>query len=197
MLKVAFQLVLGFCLISLTVCAQDDTFFEGSTTPRLDSLRNLLPHRKDTITANDLNIALEIRKSSRRYTMDHRVYTYIIRGALNADQPEVAERYARELFPVFQMLHLSRYRMNRGIECRNLCFILSDYYYEKGDIRRGNYFQKLTLTRFHARFCGTGKWGQDYRLMLQLIEQQKAAGQLLKAKHWQRKAKRFHRRHLV
>lgn len=195
MLKAFLLVALVLSLSSTNTHAQDDLWLEEPSS-RLDSLRSLLPHWKDTISANDLNIALEIRKSSRRYAIDHRVYTHIIRGALKTGQPELAERYSRELFPVFQLLRLSRNRFNRGIECRNLCFILSDYYYEKGDIRRGNYFLKLTLTRFVARFCGTGAKQADYRLMLQLIDRYEEAGQKPKAKHWRQQAKRYHRRHL-
>lgn len=164
--------------------------------PYLDSLKALLPYSREVIPDNTLEVALKIRNENRSYAIQHRVYTPIVLGALELDQPEIAERYARELFPVFQLLRLNRQRLTRGIECRGICFYLSDYYYDKGNIVRSNYYRKLTLVRFVARFCGTGAKADDYRLMLQLIERYEEAGQMQKAKHWRQKAKRYHRRYL-
>lgn len=164
--------------------------------PYLDSLRTLIPFSNEVIPDYTLEVALKIRNESRSYAIQHRVYTHIVRGALKLDEPEIAERYARELFPVFQLIRLNRQHMSRSIECRGICFYLSDYYYNKGDIARSNYYRKLTLVRFVARFCGTGAKSDDYRLMLQLIERYEEAGQTMKAKHWRQKAKRYHRRYL-
>lgn len=177
------------------VHAQDE-FLADPANHYPDSLKELLRKPFDSLSVQDLTIALEIRHYSKRYALNNRIYTTIIRSTLKVDQPELAERYARELFPVFQLLNLNREHKTRGIECRNVCFYLSEYYYNKGNFQKGNYYRKLTLTRFLSRFCGTGAIQHDYKLMLELIDNYQKAGRSAKAKHWQRKAKRFHRRHL-
>lgn len=195
-MKRLLSLLVAWIFCGICAKAQEDLFLDNPAHNYPDSLKALLRLHDDSLSSENLSISLDIRYYSKRYALNNRIYTAIIRSALKADQPDLAERYARELFPVFQLLSLDLKHKTRGIECRNVCFYLSDYFYNKGNLRKGNCYKKLTLTRFLARFCGTGAHRSDYNLMLELIDNYRKAGQTAKAKHWQRKANRYHRRYL-